>query len=306
MTIPQNVLAIDAGQTGIKTRWGGADPSEDAVFPGIRTHAPLLPQLAEVVRAVSERSGRTPEVVAAGVSGLTSAESDASALRSLLGPGVPARTLLAHDATAAYLGALGAAQGAVIAAGTGVVTLAVGADAVARVDGWGYLIGDIGSGYWLGRAALEAAMRDYDGRGPATALRAVAEARWADLSEAYILLQTAEDRVSVIAGFARDVADLAASDAVAADITRRAADELAHSVVTALGRVRPGDGPTLPVCALGNVFRSPALRLEFERRLAASSDVELVDPRGDGLDGALALAGLDDRHPLFTAVSASP
>ncbi|WP_341476215.1 BadF/BadG/BcrA/BcrD ATPase family protein, partial [Cryobacterium zongtaii] len=57
-------------------------------------------------------------------------------------------------------------------AGTGVVTLAVGVHDVARIDGWGNLIGNAGSGYWIGRAALEAVMREYDGRGPVTVLTA--------------------------------------------------------------------------------------------------------------------------------------
>ncbi|MDO5644214.1 MAG: hypothetical protein Q4G21_00780 [Dermabacter sp.] len=43
---------------------------------------------------------------------------------------------------------------------------------VSRVDGMGWLLGDVGSGIWLGRRALEAAAADLDGRGPATALTA--------------------------------------------------------------------------------------------------------------------------------------
>src|SRR5690606_10204229 len=39
-----------------------------------------------------------------------------------------------------------------------------------RAGGWGYLLGDEGSGYWIGREALRAALRAEDGRGPATAL----------------------------------------------------------------------------------------------------------------------------------------
>ncbi|MBD7957336.1 hypothetical protein H9651_06770 [Microbacterium sp. Sa4CUA7] len=303
----QAVLAIDAGQTGIKVRVSGAGTAQDMLFPGIRTHAPLLPQLAQVTRAVMERTHTSLTAVAAGVSGLTSAEADAGALRALLADTPVVRTLLAHDSTTAFLGALGDARGAVVAAGTGVVTLAVGASTMARVDGWGYLIGDAGSGYWIGREALDAVMRDYDGRGPATALRAVAEARWPDLSEAYIHLQSDDDRVAVIASLARAVAELGeAGDAVAQDITRRAAGELAHSVITALHRVdRSPDGP-LPVCALGGVFHSAALRAAFDDRITrADLDIVLVAPAGQGLDGAVALAGLSPGHPLAASVSVS-
>ena len=63
------------------------------------------------------------------------------------------------------------APGVVIIAGTG--SIAYGRNArseAARAGGWGYMLGDEGSGYWIGRAALRAVLRDADRRGPATAL----------------------------------------------------------------------------------------------------------------------------------------
>ena len=39
-----------------------------------------------------------------------------------------------------------------------------------RSGGWGYVLGDEGSGYWIGRAALRAVLREADHRGPATVL----------------------------------------------------------------------------------------------------------------------------------------
>jgi len=294
------VLAIDAGQTGIKVRAGG----QDLVFPGIDTHEELLPQLAAVVRAAFERTGADASVVTAGVSGLTTREADAAALLARIGEPRVREVILAHDSTTSFLGALGDTRGAVVAAGTGVVTLAVGASQTARVDGWGYLMGDAGSGYWIGREALDAVMREFDGRGPATALRAVAEERWPDLTQAYIDLQGDHERVRVIASFAEQVARLAAAgDAVSQHITVRAGGELAHSVETALRRVRTDDAERFSVCAIGGVFRSSQLREAFASHLAASEfEVALVEPRGQGIDGAVALASLGPRHPLSPAV----
>ena len=296
------VLAIDAGQTGIKVRVR----EHDIVFPGIRTGEPLLPQLAAVARAAIERTGADVSVVSAGVSGLTTRESDAAALLARIDRAAVHEVILAHDSTTSFLGALGDTRGAVVAAGTGVVTLAVGASRVARVDGWGYLMGDAGSGYWIGREALDAVMREFDGRGPTTALRAVAEERWPDLTQAYIHLQSDPERVSVVASFAAHVSRLASEgDAVSQNITVRAGGELAHSVETALRRVRSGDeGEHFAACAIGGVFRSPQLREAFASHIAASEfDVTLVEPRGHGIDGAVALAGLEERHPLAHAVS---
>ncbi|WP_240642470.1 N-acetylglucosamine kinase [Microbacterium sulfonylureivorans] len=301
---PDSVLAIDAGQTGIKVRIRQGGSTHDGVFPGIRTHEPLLPQLVAVTRSLFARDGASAAVVAAGVSGLTAQEADAGALLAGIDdPGVH-KVLLAHDSTTSFLGAMGPGRGAVVASGTGVVTLAVGPARVARVDGWGYLMGDAGSGYWIGREALDAVMRAYDGRGPATALREVAEERWPDLEQAYIRLQSSEDRVRIVASFAEHVARLASDgDAVSQSITSRAGGELAHSVETALRRVRDDD-ETFGVCAIGGVFRSALLRDAFSSHIDASElDVSLVEPLGHGIDGAVALAGLEAGHPLFTEVS---
>ncbi|MEV4687508.1 N-acetylglucosamine kinase [Microbacterium sp. LWH3-1.2] len=296
------VIAIDAGQTGIKVRVR----EHDFVFPGIRTGEPLIPQLAAVTRAAIERTGAEVSVVSAGVSGLTTRESDAAALLARIDDPAVREVILAHDSTTSFLGALGDTRGAVVAAGTGVVTLAVGASRVARVDGWGYLMGDAGSGYWIGRESLDAVMREYDGRGPATALRTVAEERWPDLSQAYIQLQSDPERVSVIASFAAHVSRLATEgDAVSQDITVRAGGELAHSVETALRHVRSDEpGEQFAACAIGGVFRSPQLREAFASHIAASEfDVTLVEPLGHGIDGAAALADLAPQHPLAHAVS---
>ena len=61
--------------------------------------------------------------------------------------------------------------GVVVIAGTGSIAYGVSQRGVAaRAGGWGPTLGDEGSGYWIGRRALAAVMRDADGRGPRTAL----------------------------------------------------------------------------------------------------------------------------------------
>jgi len=296
------VLALDAGQTGVKVRLTRADAAPiERVLPGVRTDLPLLPQLASVARETA--AGAPVATVTAGVSGLTSAEHDATAWRALLGELAPERVLLAHDSVTSYLGTLGAQDGAVVASGTGVVTLASGPAGVARVDGWGYLMGDAGSGFWLGRAALDAVMRAHDGRGPATALTAVVRERWPELEDAYVQLQSDEARVSVVASFAEAVAAHAATDAVAGRICRDGAEELALAVLTALRRVGIVEAPV--VSAIGGVFRGEVLRAAFEDAVrAVHPGVRFEAPHGTGLDGAHALAELAAGHPLHALVSA--
>jgi N-acetylglucosamine kinase-like BadF-type ATPase len=283
-------LAIDAGQTGIRTRAG----SDEREFPGILTSEPLIPQLARLIRELG-----TFDTVSIGSTGLTAEETDPAGLRELVGAG---QVLMAHDSVTSYLGALGAQRGAVVAVGTGVVTLAVGATAVARVDGWGNLIGDAGSGYWIGRAALDAVMRAHDGRGPATALTDVVRADFPDLEQAYIELQGDPGRVRRIASYARTVADLAGSDDVAARICREAAAELAHSVITALERVDEDSAPL--VCGIGGVLRGDAIAGPFAAALRARWErVDIRDPLGSGIDGAALLPDVGRDSALYPSIS---
>ncbi|MGP3977676.1 N-acetylglucosamine kinase [Streptomyces sp. 8N114] len=158
------------------------------------------------------------------------------------------RLALAADAVTAYAGALGERPGAVVAAGTGVIAMGTDLRSWRRADGWGHLLGDCGSGAWIGRAGLEAALRAFDGRtGGSAALRARAEAMFgAPLSTLPGQLYPRTDRAAVLASFAPEVARSAEEDPVAAGIMREAAREIAASAVAVCPRgavpVRPGEG----------------------------------------------------------------
>src|SRR5258706_3828659 len=69
------------------------------------------------------------------------------------------------------LGAHGGQPGAMVAAGTGSVGAALDADGKrVRVGGWGFAVGDEGSGAWLGLAAMRVAQRAVDAMAPLGAL----------------------------------------------------------------------------------------------------------------------------------------
>jgi len=310
MTDLSRSLAIDAGQSGIRALLHSGDGRQDTFdFAGIRTDRDLIPQLADVISAVAATgSGLTDDLdihtVSAGISGFTQSDTDAAVLHTLTHHLGVHNVFLAHDSVTSYLGTLGDTLGAVIAVGTGVVTLAVGTETVARVDGWGYLIGDAGSGYWIGRAALDAVLRDYDGRGPATALREPVTAKFPDLETAYLELQADPTRVSRIAAWSRAVTELAPTDAVAAAICDAAAAELAHSVHTGLRRVGQAAVTSPVIGGLGGVLQSPEIATRFERDLRAlwpAADIRF--PTANGLDGATLLPHLAADSALQGLVS---
>lgn len=269
--------------------------------PGIDLARPVEPQLTRRVRTILGDTGLRPGVLACGAPGLDRPDA-AAALADLRETSI-ARVALAHHSTASYLGALGDTEGVMIASGTGVVALAVGPHDIARVDGWGWIMGDSGSAFWIGRNALEAAMRGYDGRRQSTLLTEMLEEDFDDLELAYLELQADPDRVARVASYAAKVDEAALTDPVAGDILDRAAAHLAESVVAAAHRAGLGRGEPPLVCALGQTFESVRLRTKFVGYLAMDwPSFELGEPLGDGLHGVQHLATLGD-GPLADRVA---
>ena len=81
------------------------------------------------------------------------------------------RVRVVNDALIALAAGAPDGLGVVVVAGTG--SVAFGRDpsgTTARSGGWGWLLGDEASGYWLGHAAVRQGIRAVDGRGPETSL----------------------------------------------------------------------------------------------------------------------------------------
>lgn len=100
--------------------------------------------------------------VFAGAGGVDT-DDDAAALASLITPFVAgAQVSVVHD-TRLLLAAAGATAGVAVIAGTGSAAWGVNEEGEqARAGGWGYLLGDEGSGYWLGREAVRYSLRRMD------------------------------------------------------------------------------------------------------------------------------------------------
>lgn len=74
------------------------------------------------------------------------------------------------DATNALTSGIGMEDGISMVAGTGSIVLVRCAGAINQVGGWGYLIGDEGSNFDIGRRGLQHALMAIDGRGEMTSL----------------------------------------------------------------------------------------------------------------------------------------
>jgi N-acetylglucosamine kinase-like BadF-type ATPase len=224
-----------------------------------------------------------PAAICLGIAGVDR-DDEAQVVRAMMRRiGYKSRVVVVNDALIALVAGARDDPAIVLIAGTG--SIAYGRNAAgeaSRAGGWGHMIGDEGSGYWIGREALAAVMRGGDGRGPDTALTAeiLTNFNLADVSRLpRIVYDREQPRMSVAAlgPIVQRVAEQ--GDAVATRILERAADELvlgARSVTTRL-EMR-GDAFTFFLA--GGVFRVvPWLAEELPRRLvevAPRSQTEIL------------------------------
>ena len=300
----EGFLAVDSGGSGLRvvlgvpgqgTGRGITGPRESRVpvrtGPGGIDPGHLMEQLVPMVRSLLPEAGvsalGTAVVGAAGLATLGDAlrAELPAALAREFGVGTVA---LVADAVTAYIGALGPRPGAVLAAGTGLIAIGTDLKAWRRADGWGHLLGDCGSGAWIGRAGLEAALRAHDGRpGGSTALLALAEEAFGPVRELPGQLYPRSDRPAVLASFAPRVAACADRDPVAAGILREAARHMAESAAA----VCPAEGEPR-VCLTGGLFRTGAalvvpLEEELRRLLPHARQVPAA---GGPLEGSVQIA----------------
>ncbi len=183
--------------------------------------------------------------------------------------------------------------GVAVISGTG--SIALGRDAqgtLARVGGWGHVLGDEGSGFGIGREALQCAVRAADGRGPATALLDSILRHWQlPAPEALLELVYPTFDKTAIAALAPLVLALAhEGDPVACRIEARAANELALAIIAVTRRLSFVAGP-LPVAFGGGVLiNEERLRERVIRRIARAWTVDPVLVEEPASSAARALA----------------
>jgi N-acetylglucosamine kinase-like BadF-type ATPase len=217
----------------------------------------------------------------------------------------PAAVAVGGDTDIALAAAPGApADGLVLVAGTGAIAARLaGRRRELVVDGHGWLLGDEGSGFWLGDRAVRAALEALDGRGPWTALVDAVAAHYLSAPEyrapadrlgpvqrhllAESIVSAAYDQAPALLALLSPVAFAAADtgDAVAGRLLDRAADLLAGSV-RALGP-RPGE----PLVVTGGLLGPGGPLLDRVADRLDGLGLRLF-PVPDGGAGAAALARL--------------
>jgi N-acetylglucosamine kinase-like BadF-type ATPase len=315
----RHVVGIDGGATktvaavlsldGFEMHFGHGGPSNvDAV--GVASAASAIrAALTEALREAGVDAG----AVGSGVVGLAGTPSDAL-VELVQAEFALGACYFVNDVIAAWASGTWLSPGVAVISGTGSHVFGVNAAGESwRTGGWGHILGDEGSGYWLGLYGMKAALRYRDGSGPKTALL--------DAAVAFYELDAVEDLQALmygkplskreIAAFTEEVEKAAASgDQVASSLFETAANDLATQVRAPVERL--GLEGRFTVALVGGVFADgERLRQPFEAAVREfAPQVEFAVPEIPPVGGAL-LLGLSaegiadeyDRDLLRSALS---
>jgi N-acetylglucosamine kinase-like BadF-type ATPase len=203
------------------------------------------------------------------------------------------KVVVDNDAMIALMGALGDRPGLILIAGTGSIALGRNERGQrVRVGGWGYLLGDEGSGFFIARAALSAVMRAYDGRERETALteKLVEALGLTDPQEIIPRVYGQQMSHTEMAELAPAVFQAAReADPVATGIVRSAGRELGLMAAAAISKLELTG--QVKIGLVGSLFKSRDLLLDaIGDALGTGIRAEFISPRLDPAGGAVLVA----------------
>src|SRR5579859_3679064 len=231
------------------------------------------------------------ECACIGISGASDPDV-AEAVRRILGEIIPAPLEVVGDIMIALEAAFGGGAGCIVIAGTGSIALGRNEHGdFGRAGGWGPAISDEGSGYWIGRAAVAAALRAHDA-GKSTALLPKIMDAWGVATPKDFLRRASESPPPDFAQLVPAVLYAAEQgDVLASEILMRAGSELAELAMVVLPRLWPAEQRVRVAIAGGVLQNSALVRQAFVGRLRSGrAQVAVNFGNTEPVMGALAMA----------------
>ncbi len=254
---------------------------------GQQRFAALLEELTAFLREQGQCAA-----LCIGAAGVSNPLVSALTAQAMERAGIPQWRLVGDHEIALY-GALSGRPGCILIAGTG--SICCGRNAAgdsARAGGWGHLIDDGGSGYALGRDALAAVVRQWDGRGAGTILSEWIPAEWNTGTVQELIARVYDGDKGRVASLAPLVERAASSgDTIARQILARNGEKLGELVCAVTGRLEMDQ---CELALLGGLLeRKTQLRQVLTAYLAEKRPgISCVAPRQNAVAGA-ALMALD-------------
>ncbi|MBZ5651484.1 MAG: hypothetical protein LAO18_13475 [Acidobacteriia bacterium] len=252
--------------------------------------------LASAIRQACTVANLKPSEISSVCVGLAGAARPeiSEVVRRIISDLVPGKIKVVGDTVIALEAAFGSGPGVIVIAGTGSIAYGRNREGqTARAGGWGFAISDEGSGHWIGRIAVAAALGAWD-ENPEQNLRLI------EVLMKFWRLETIEQLVPAanatpppdFAALFPAVLSLAESgDRIARDVLTQAGTQLANLAGILLRRLFPNPG-VVPVAMSGGVFGSSAqVRQVFYNSLRSGYPDVVINPTViEPVRGALELA----------------
>ena len=207
------------------------------------------------------------------------------------------RVIVESDARIALEGAFKGGEGIILIAGTG--SIAFGKDAkgkVCRVGGWGRILGDEGSGYFIGKSGLTAVTHHLDGRGESTKLTKMVSKKFG-LTDQTAIINAVYKNGFDVASVAPLVLEAASkNDHVCLLIIEQAAVLLADHVKIAAKKILASSKSKVrskvKVAFIGGLIANDTLLSNLLSRCIISNipSVEIIRPMASPAYGAVVMA----------------
>jgi glucosamine kinase len=267
------VLGLDIGGTHTRARLAcGGSVLGEAMAPSASLTAAGKDRATEAFTSIFTQLGLGPgaglAAICAGTAGTGAVEAD-SYIRDMLAPLTAGGPVVVVNDARLVLAAAGVDDGIACVAGTGSIAVGLVGDREERAGGWGYLLGDEGSGYWIVRKAVrELASRHDSHAAPGKLGEVILEG--AGCQDLASLIQLWHDRPAPDAWAALAPLVLDCGDPWVPVVTEGAASALATPVSLVFRRL--GKPPGLPVVLGGGLLtRHSGMAAATQRAIEASS-----------------------------------
>lgn len=238
--------------------------------------------------------GRRPEIVVVALAGIDSEKDKRTASHFVRNAKIAHTSIVIHDSVAALYAATNGGPGIVVNSGTGSFAAGINRRGqYARAGGWGYIIGDEGSAYEIGKKALNMAFRSFDERETHTILVDLLKRRFGvkQLDELVSRVYVGDLTVEKIARLVPLVARAARSDRISREILATAGVELAELACAVAQRLEMTEDHFM-VGAVGGSFKSGQyIMRSFKSRIKEHCpNARVVRLSVDPAQGSLAIA----------------
>lgn len=288
-------LGIDGGGTKTTCVVGDDNAVLDSATAGgsniIRSgQAQARESLHQAIRKACAAAQVDPRSVAATCIGVAGAgrREVSDTIRRLISEVVSGPVEVVGDMVIALEAGFGDGPGVIVLAGTGSIGYGRNAEGkTARAGGWGFAISDEGSGHWIGRAAIGAAVRSQDTKQSSELLPAILSA-WKLTTIDDLIRKANASPPPDFSGLLPTVLSTAeAGDELAGSVLTQAGRELAGLAKMVIGQLF-GQSVAVPVAMGGSVFRRAAMvRDVFRRELEGDGCGRVEQAVVDPVKGAL-------------------